>query len=155
VQGVLEHGWSAALPGYTLAHKSNTKPFQLAGIVEQLRAALDWFQHNAPKYGICGPVILSGWSAGGHLTAVLLNHPIVTAGLAISGLFELGPLLEAKHINGLRTKRSTTCLLCACTHHSAAASRFLLLTAQKSCPHSLTTAESSTKSAPVPSSQGA
>ena len=30
---------------------------------------------------------------------MLLNHPVVTAGLAISGLFELGPLLEAKHIN--------------------------------------------------------
>ena len=99
MQGVLKHGWSAALPGYTLANKSNEKTFQLAGIVEQLRAALDWFQHNAKNHRICGPVILSGWSAGGHLTAVLLNHPIVTAGLAISGLFELGPLLEAKHIN--------------------------------------------------------
>ena len=101
MQGVLEHGWSAALPGYTLAKndKSSTNQFQLAGIVEQLRTALDWFQRNAPKYGICGPVILSGWSAGGHLTAVLLNHPIVKAGLVISGLFELGPLLEAKHIN--------------------------------------------------------
>jgi hypothetical protein len=99
VQGVLEHGWSAALPGYTLAHQSNTKSFHLADIVEQLRAALDWFQHNKEKYGICGPVILSGWSAGGHLTAVLLNHPVVAAGLAISGLFELGPLREAKHIN--------------------------------------------------------
>jgi hypothetical protein len=82
-----------------LAHKSSTKPFKLTGIVEQLRAALNWFQRNAKNHGICGPVILSGWSAGGHLTAVLLNHPVVTAGLAISGLFELGPLLEAKHIN--------------------------------------------------------
>jgi arylformamidase len=99
LQGVLEHGWSAALPGYTLADESNKNRFKLTGIVKQLRAALDWFQLNAHKYGISGPVILSGWSAGGHLTAVLLNHPIVTAGLAISGLFELGPLRSADHIN--------------------------------------------------------
>jgi arylformamidase len=60
MQGVIDHGWSAALPGYTLAKKSSTKQFQLTGIVEQLQTAFDWFQRNAPKNGICGPVILSG-----------------------------------------------------------------------------------------------
>jgi dienelactone hydrolase len=39
-------------------------------------------------------VILSGWSAGGHLTAQCLDHPLVQAGLAISGLFELGPIRD-------------------------------------------------------------
>jgi arylformamidase len=39
-------------------------------------------------------VVLSGWSAGGHLTAMGLGHPLVTAGLAISGLFELGPIRD-------------------------------------------------------------
>jgi arylformamidase len=38
--------------------------------------------------------VLSGWSAGGHLTAMCLDHPSVVAGLAISGVFELGPLRE-------------------------------------------------------------
>jgi hypothetical protein len=37
---------------------------------------------------------VSGWSAGGHLTAMSLGHRSVVAGLAISGLFELGPLRD-------------------------------------------------------------
>ena len=34
------------------------------------------------------------WSAGGHLTAQCLAHPRVSAGLAISGVFELGPIRD-------------------------------------------------------------
>jgi dienelactone hydrolase len=45
-------------------------------------------------HGITGAVINSGWSAGGHLTALLLDHPSVRAGLAISGIFELGPIRD-------------------------------------------------------------
>ena len=41
-----------------------------------------------------GLIILSGWSAGGHLTAMVLDHPSVRAGLAISGIFELGPIRD-------------------------------------------------------------
>ena len=32
--------------------------------------------------------------AGGHLTALCLDHPAVAAGLSISGIFELGPLRD-------------------------------------------------------------
>ena len=38
--------------------------------------------------------MLSGWSAGGHLTAMCLGHPAVRAGLAISGVFEMGPIRD-------------------------------------------------------------
>ena len=38
--------------------------------------------------------MLSGWSAGGHLTAACLGHARVSAGLAISGIFELGPIRD-------------------------------------------------------------
>ncbi len=93
-QGALELGWSAALPGYTLAPEAS-----LADIVKQLRSALDWFQENAKSYGISGPAILSGWSAGAHLTAMLLDHPRVAAGLAVSGVFELGPLRDVPRVN--------------------------------------------------------
>jgi acetyl esterase/lipase len=37
-------------------------------------------------------VALSGWSAGAHLTAMALDHPIVAAGLAISGVYDLEPI---------------------------------------------------------------
>jgi len=93
-EGILARGWSAALPGYTLAPDAT-----LTQIVRELRTALDWFAEQASAHGISGPVILSGWSAGGHLTAFLLDHPRVTAGLAISGVFELAPLRDSPHVN--------------------------------------------------------
>ncbi len=93
-QGVLARGWSAALPGYTLAPDAT-----LTQITHELRTALDWFADQAGAHGIAGKVILSGWSAGGHLTALLLDHPRVAAGLAISGVFELAPLRDSPHVN--------------------------------------------------------
>src|SRR6516165_12759092 len=93
-RGVLERGWSAALPGYTLAPDES-----LTQITKELRTALDWFAAHAGAHGIVGPVIVSGWSAGGHLTALLLDHPNVTAGLAISGVFDLAPLRDSPHVN--------------------------------------------------------
>jgi acetyl esterase/lipase len=93
-EGVLARGWSAALPGYTLAPDAS-----LTQITKELRTALDWFAVQAGAHGIAGPVILSGWSAGGHLTACLLDHPRVAAGLAISGVFELAPLRDSPHVN--------------------------------------------------------
>jgi dienelactone hydrolase len=62
--------------------------------VAEIREALDWLAAHGPAHGINGPVVLSGWSAGGHLTAMCLDHPRVAAGLAISGLFELGPIRD-------------------------------------------------------------
>lgn len=89
MQGVAAHGWSAALPGYTLAPDAS-----LTEIVGEIGHALDWLAANGAAHGISGQVILSGWSAGGHLTAMGLAHPLVKAGLAISGVFELGPLRD-------------------------------------------------------------
>jgi arylformamidase len=93
-EGALARGWSAALPGYTLAPDAS-----LTQITDELRTAFDWLAANGTDHGIAGPVIISGWSAGGHLTAFLLNHPKVAAGLAISGVFELAPLRDSPHVN--------------------------------------------------------
>jgi acetyl esterase/lipase len=89
IEGPYAHGWAAALPGYTLAPDAS-----LTEIVAEINAALDWLATNGPSYGINGKVVLSGWSAGGHLTAQCLGHPLVSAGLAISGVFELGPIRD-------------------------------------------------------------
>jgi acetyl esterase/lipase len=93
-EGVLGRGWSAALPGYTLAPDAS-----LTQITNELRTAFDWLAANGADHGIAGPVIISGWSAGGHMTAFLLNHPKVAAGLSISGVFELAPLRDSPHVN--------------------------------------------------------
>jgi len=89
IGGPYARGWAAALPGYTLA-----PDVTLTGIVAEIRMALDWLAEHGPAHGIAGPVVLSGWSAGGQLTAMCLDHPRVAAGLAISGVFELGPLRD-------------------------------------------------------------
>ena len=36
--------------------------------------------------------MVSGWSAGGHLTSMALSHPHVRAGMAISGIYDLEPI---------------------------------------------------------------
>ena len=86
-EGALAAGWSAALPGYTLAPEAS-----IARIAEEVRRALDWLAAEGPAHGIAGPVVLSGWSAGGHLTALHAGHPAVRAALAISGVFDLEPI---------------------------------------------------------------
>jgi arylformamidase len=89
IAGPFARGWAAALPGYTLAPDAS-----LTEIVAEINAALGWLATNGPAHGIAGKVVLSGWSAGGHLTAMCLGHPRVSAGLAISGVFELGPIRD-------------------------------------------------------------
>ena len=39
-------------------------------------------------------VVRREWAAGAHLAAMTLDHPSVRAGLAISGIFELGPIRD-------------------------------------------------------------
>jgi arylformamidase len=56
-EGVAAHGWSVAIPGYSLEAS-------LTQIVAEISEALDWLAENGESYGISGPVILSGWSAG-------------------------------------------------------------------------------------------
>ncbi len=89
VEGARAMGWSAALPGYTLAPDAS-----LATINRQIGVALDWLAANGSAHGITGRILVSGWSAGGHLAALSLDHPAVAAALSISGLFELGPIRD-------------------------------------------------------------
>jgi arylformamidase len=93
-EGPLANGWSAALPGYTIAPEAS-----LTQITNELRSAFDWLGAKAAEHGIAGPIIVTGWSAGGHLTAFILDHPKVAAGLSISGVFELAPLRDSPQVN--------------------------------------------------------
>ena len=97
VEGVAAHGWSVAIPGYSLA-----PDVSLTDIVTEISRSLDWLAQNGESYGISGPVVLSGWSAGGHLVAMALDHPRVTAGLAISGVYDLAPIRDTGLNNALK-----------------------------------------------------
>jgi len=76
-------------PGYSLAPQAS-----LTEIVQEILLALDWLAALGRSQGIAGPVILSGWSAGAQLAALALHHPVVTAGLAISGVYDLAPIRD-------------------------------------------------------------
>lgn len=98
--GPLAHGMHVALVGYTLAPE---KP--LAGIVDEVRDALAWLGRHAADYGGDPQrLLVSGWSAGGHLAAMMLDAPGVKGGLAISGIFDLEPV----RLNYLNAKLGLT-----------------------------------------------
>lgn len=97
VEGLSAHGWSVAIPGYTLAPEAG-----LTRISREVHLALDWLAANGRDHGIAGPLVVGGWSAGGQLTAMALDHPRVVAGLAISGVYDLAPLRDTGLNDALR-----------------------------------------------------
>jgi len=87
-EGPLAWGVNVALVGYTLAPQK-----RLDGIVAEIRAALGWLHTAIPLLGgDKARLFVSGWSAGGHLTAMAMDHPAVKGGLAISGIYDLEPM---------------------------------------------------------------
>jgi acetyl esterase/lipase len=86
--GPLAHGIHVAFVGYTLAPE-----IKLAGIVAEVRAAIAWLAARVAGFGgDPARIYVSGWSAGGHLTAMSLDEPAVKGGLAISGIYDLEPI---------------------------------------------------------------
>jgi len=87
-EGPLAHGVHVAFVGYTLAPEK-----RLDGIVSEVRTAIDWLAARvADLGGDPSRIYISGWSAGGHLTALTLDEPAVKGGLAISGIYDLEPI---------------------------------------------------------------
>ena len=86
-EGPLARGFDAALIGYTLAPEAT-----LTEIVAETHAAIRWLRREGPSYGVGqNRLVVSGWSAGGHLAAMAMVLPEVDAGLAISGVFDVEP----------------------------------------------------------------
>jgi len=86
--GPMAHGINVALIGYTLAPDAT-----LDEIVREIHAGLDFLAAQLPGLGgDADHIVVSGWSAGGHLTSMALSHPHVKAGMAISGIYDLEPI---------------------------------------------------------------
>ncbi len=88
VEGPLALGFGVALVEYTLAPEAT-----LAQMAGEVARALGWLTDHAAELG-ADPrrIIVTGHSAGGHLTAMVLGHPAVAGAVAISGLFDLEPI---------------------------------------------------------------
>lgn len=100
-RGLLAHGVAVALPTYDLCPQVS-----MATLVEQVRAAAGFLHRRTGR-----KLLVTGHSAGGHLTAMLLATDwaarglpadMVPAGLPISGLFDLPPLLHTTVADKLR-----------------------------------------------------
>src|SRR4029077_2508028 len=84
-EGPMAHGVNVALIGYTLAPDAT-----LDEIVAEIHSGIDFLGRQWPALGGDGKgIVVSGWSAGGHLTATALSHPLVRGGMAISGIYDL------------------------------------------------------------------
>jgi arylformamidase len=87
-EGPIAHGINVALTGYTLAPDAT-----LEDIVAEIHAGIDFLAGQLSSLGAASEgIVVSGWSAGGHLTAMSLSNPHVRAGMAISGIYDLEPI---------------------------------------------------------------
>jgi arylformamidase len=87
-EGPMVQGINVALIGYTLAPEAT-----LDEIVAEIHAGIDFLAEQLPGLGgDANRIVVSGWSAGGHLTAMALSHARVKAGMAISGIYDLEPI---------------------------------------------------------------
>jgi arylformamidase len=86
--GPMAHGINVALIGYTLAPDAT-----LEQIVAEIHAGIDYLAGRLPGLGADAKrLVASGWSAGGHLTAMAMMNPHIRGGVAISGIYDLEPI---------------------------------------------------------------
>ncbi|WP_424629966.1 alpha/beta hydrolase [Bradyrhizobium sp. SYSU BS000235] len=86
--GPMAHGINVAFVGYTLAPDAT-----LDDIVSEVRTSIDYLATELTALGgDPDRMIVSGWSAGGHLSSMMLAHPRIKAGLLISGIYDLEPI---------------------------------------------------------------
>jgi len=102
----VQHGVALALPNYGLAPATLVED-----IVRQQIRALAWLYRNGDRLGFDPErIVVSGHSAGAHLTVMMmaalwpivapdLPANLVKAGLAISGIYDLDPLVQAPFVN--------------------------------------------------------
>ena len=103
-EGPIAHGINVALIGYTLAPEAT-----LDEIVAEIHGGIDFLTGQLPALGAApGGIVVSGWSAGGHLTSMALSHPRVRAGMAISGIYDLEPIRHSYLNEKLRADEATS-----------------------------------------------
>jgi len=101
-QGPHARGVDVAIVGYTLAPAA-----RLSDIVAEIRQALTFLKDNADQFGFSPRnIFVGGWSAGGHLAAIVCDHPAVSGALAISGIFDLEPIALSYINDALRLDRN-------------------------------------------------
>jgi arylformamidase len=100
-------GFNVALTNYTLAPEAS-----IADIVREQLRALAWLYRSAENYDFDpNRIVVAGHSAGAHLAAMMmaavwpalapdLPRDLVKAGVLLSGVYDLEPVLHADFVNG-------------------------------------------------------
>jgi arylformamidase len=90
-ESFVDSGISVAMVGYPLGPDAS-----MDEIVADTHAAIRFLATRLPELG-GDPrrVVVSGWYSGGHLATMVLEEPSLRGGVAISGLFDLEPLLKS------------------------------------------------------------
>ena len=90
-ESFLGQGISVAMVGYPLGPEST-----MDEIVADAHAAVRYLAAQLPSLGgDPARVVVSGWSSGGHLATSVLDEPSLRGGVAISGLYDLAPLVKS------------------------------------------------------------
>lgn len=97
-----QHGVSLAVPSYDLA-----PAVRLGTILKQVREAVDLIR---ARNGGKRPVVF-GHSAGGHMSACMLSEARASAAVAISGVFDLRPLIGTSINTALNLDENTAAAL--------------------------------------------
>ena len=129
----VRQGVSVALLNYGLAPQT-----RIEDMVLQVLQALAWLYRRAQRYGIDpGRVVVCGHSAGAHLAALSMaaQFPTLAADLplalvkgvlAISGLYDLEPLMHAPFVNvDLKLDAARACKLSPLQYPAAAGARLI------------------------------
>lgn len=102
----IDTGVNVALTNYTLAPAASIRE-----IVRQQLRALAWLYRNADTLGFDRDrIVVAGHSAGAHLAAMMmaalwpvydahLPYNLIKAGILLSGLYDLKPVLSADFVN--------------------------------------------------------
>lgn len=98
---LMAHGVSLAIPSYDLC-----PAVRLGVILGQVRLAVEAIRKRAGAR----PVIL-GHSAGGHMAACMLSEGRAAAALAVSGVFDLAPLIHTSLNTALDLDEREACAL--------------------------------------------
>jgi arylformamidase len=105
-RGLNAHGVTVAVPSYTLCPE-----VRIGDIIEEMRQLVIYLRNKFRRR-----IFVFGHSAGGHLAAAmvatkweLFGHPndLVPAAVAISGVFDLRPLLGTSMNNDIRMDEGT------------------------------------------------
>lgn len=96
-------GASVALVGYGLCPEVSFDT-----LIDHVRGGVAWLVANGAAHGVdVGRIVLSGHSAGGHLTALLASEPGngLAGGLCLSGIYDLEAMLPFSVNEALKLDR--------------------------------------------------